>query len=130
MQMLADSRQAVAEIAPHPVKSIGISPLERINRLLLVADHEQSSGYIGPCAFTAGESLHQAFDHVPLGGAGVLGLIDKDMINAPVKAEQYPLGHGRIGQKVTGAQDQIVKIEIAQGLFSAGIVSNKALGEV
>ena len=54
---------------------------------------------------------------VPLRRAGVLSLIDKDMINAAVNPEKHPCSNCRIIEKLPCFQNQIIKVQPAAFLL-------------
>ncbi len=64
-------------------------------------------------ARAAGEFVGQAADHPPLPGAGILRLIDQDMVDAAVQPPQHPLRHAGFLQQFGGAADQVVEIQPA-----------------
>ena len=84
--------QPGAELQLHGVEGFQIGALERIDRLLLVADDKDRARCVAR-APTGGEFLRQKLDHPPLLGACVLRLVDKDVVNAAVQPEQHPLRH-------------------------------------
>ncbi len=125
----ASDRQAVprcppaAGRTPRCIRSNAsrVGALEGIDRLLLVADHEdrarrsrraRRSPLVNSCA--------RLLDHVPLRRAGVLRLVDQDVVDAAVEPVQHP-GRDRAGRSADRAalQDQIVEIEPAAQLACA-----------
>ncbi len=63
----------------HTLKGTNIGPLKGIDGLLFVAHHKDCAFNVAR-AFARGELLGQKLDHFPLRGAGVLGLINQNMI--------------------------------------------------
>ncbi len=84
--------------------------LEREDRLLFVADREDRAPKHAARADAGGEFGNQAFDDVPLGGRGVLRLINQQMIDAKIKLVVHPGGIDPI-QQCTGLVDQVIVIE-------------------
>ena len=87
------------EMCLHLIKRSRIGPLERIDRLLLVAHDKHSPLAVHACALAGGKFLGQLFDHGPLGWAGVLGFVHQNMVDPAIKTEQDPLRHIAVGQK-------------------------------
>ena len=116
-------RQTRGEMVAHQVEPLGIGPLEGIDRLLLVTHDKDGAGNLGAGALACGKLGGECLDDLPLGGAGILRLIDKDMVDPAVEAKEHPLGHLFSGQKPPCGADQIVEIEPAAqrlGLCVAG----------
>ena len=91
------------ELFAHAIKLGWVGPLEGIDRLLLVPDDEDRTRMLCVMrAFTRREFLRQALDDLPLLGAGILRLVDQNVIDAPIQTIQNPSGHGWIIQQITG----------------------------
>ena len=87
----------------------GSGALERKNRLFFVTDREKCPR--APALALAGEKIaRNAVENVPLRGAGVLRLIDQNVIDAGVELLQHP-ARRRARQKLAGAGDEIVEIQ-------------------
>ena len=127
LQRLIGGAQAGGEFGLHPVELGWIGALEGIDRLLLVADHKYRARRLGPGAFAAGELACQLFDHPPLHRAGVLSLVDEDVIDAAIKPVEHPLRHLAIGQKRQRLVDQVVEVEPAAGQLG-GLVARQEFG--
>ena len=108
------------------VQLFGVRALERVDRLLLVAHDEEGAIHLVTRPGAGVKFICQPFDHVPLPGRGVLRLVDKDMVDAAVDAEQHPSSHGLVGQQSAGFEDQIVKVEPAAFLFLIRVAFKKA----
>ena len=109
----AGGADLVAEMRLHAVEPVGIGTLEAVDRLLLVADHEDGASHVGASAGAAGELGGQLPDDLPLRRRGVLRLVDKDVVDAAVEPEQHPLRHRSVGEQVSRAVDQVVEIKPA-----------------
>ena len=99
-------RQALA----HGTEVGEVGTLETVDRLLLVADHEQGSRIVAR-AVASEELLGQLEHDRPLARAGVLGLVDQDMVDARIQLVEHPLGLARFVQQLAGALDQVVIVE-------------------
>ena len=97
----------------HFVKFFGHRPLERVNRLLFIADDEHGFFRIRIHPQPRGQFTGQRLDHIPLGGAGVLGFVDQDVVKRAIQPIKHPVAHIIACQKIAGFQDQIVKIQEA-----------------
>ena len=103
---------ARAELAPHEREPGRYRALEGEDRLLLVADGEQRAR-LGRRAFAREEFFHQRLHHLPLARAGVLRLVDQDVLDATVELVLHPLGGVRSRQQVRRLDDEVVEIECA-----------------
>ena len=74
-------------------------------------------------------SFRQRIDDLPLGQAGVLRFVDKDMLNAAIQLEQNPLRRCLVDKQVTGFQDEIVEVIGAAEFFGRFEFRNHRLGE-
>ena len=108
------------KLRPLHLEGGDIGTLERIDRLLLVAHHEQRPPP-GPRTVACGKLCRQQFDHPPLVGAGVLRLVHQNMVDAAVEPEQHPFGDRAVGEQQLGAGDQVVKVEKAALRLACGI---------
>ena len=86
------------EMGAHPVERLGVGALERVDRLLLVADDEDRAGNVVAGAAPGGELGREALDHRPLLGGGVLGLVHQDVVDPAVEPVEHPVGQRRVGQ--------------------------------
>ncbi len=94
----------------HAMEGFRIGALEAVDRLLDVADREDRARLLARAG--AGEEfLGQCRDDLPLLRAGVLRLVDQDVVEAAVELEQHPGRSARAMQQVARAEDQIVVIE-------------------
>ena len=107
-------RQGLAKVVAHLVKRLGCGPLERIDRLLNIADDKNRALFVRVRTDASGKFVGQLFDHGPLVRARVLGLIDQHMINAAIKTEQHPLRDLFIREQCLGLADQVVEVEHAK----------------
>ncbi len=92
---------ARGKIAVHARQRARIGALKTINRLLLIADDEQRARHVFS-AKTCEKFLRQRVDDLPLLGAGILRLVDENMIDAAVELEQHPWRDARLLQQVAG----------------------------
>ncbi|EKD59662.1 MAG: hypothetical protein ACD_54C01211G0002 [uncultured bacterium] len=124
--MLAGFFEFLLEEAMLFIEGGYVCALKRIDRLFFIPNDKQGAP-ARPCAFTCGKFGRKQFDHAPLVGAGILRLIDKDMVDAAIQPEQHPGGNVGIGQQQLGAGDQIVEIkETARGL--GGLINRQEAG--
>ena len=103
--------------------------MEGIDRLLLVTDDKNRAPDRAACAVARCEFLRKLVDHVPLRGAGVLGFIDKDVVDPSVQAVQHPLGLLAVGQKGSRLADEIVEIEPAARLLGVFVAAQERVGK-
>ena len=89
-------REAGLERLRHPLELVGVGALEGVDRLLEVADDEKRAGHVLARAAAGGELRGEALDHLPLVGAGVLRLVDEDVVDAAVESVEHPVGDRRI----------------------------------
>ena len=109
-------RDDVGDIALGLVKQPArICALEAVDRLLLVADHEQGAvgGPLLPKSGPGPELAGQPPDDVPLLGRGVLGLVDQDMVDAAVQLVEHPGGVRPLVDQLARAADQIGEVQRA-----------------
>ena len=79
----------VGEGSAHGVELREVGALEAVDRLLLVADDEQGA-HLAARAGVVEELRGQRVDDLPLLGAGVLRLVDEDVVDAAVELEHAP----------------------------------------
>ena len=63
-------------------------------------------------------------------GAGVLGFIHKDMVDATIQLETYPCRHLWVFQKLAGFFDQVVVIQKGVTGFEIAEPTDQGLGDV
>ena len=102
------------ELPTRPAEQGRIGPLERIDRLLLVADREQGAGPLHG-AVAAEEFGGQLADHPPLFGIGVLAFVDEDVGDARIELVAHPGRLLAMGKQVAELVDQVVEIEPGMG---------------
>ncbi len=107
------------KVSPHLVEFLRRGILERIDRLLLVADRENRAG-AEMNARARGEFRDQSPDDLPLLVAGVLRFVDQQMIDAEIELVMHP-GRIDIGEERQRLVDQVVIIDEAAALFLAVI---------
>src|SRR5581483_3050482 len=101
-----------AQLAAHLGEAGRNRALEGEDRLLLVADREQRPRRLARSP--AGEEfLDQGLHHLPLARAGVLRLVDENVVDAAVELVMHPGGGVRARQKVRRLDDQVLEVERA-----------------
>src|SRR5205814_7749049 len=100
------------QLALHAAEPRRRRALEGKDRLLLVADREDAAA--GAAATFAGEELlDQRADHLPLPRAGVLRLVNQQVVDPAVKLVLHPARGLAPRQERDASDDQIVEIEEA-----------------
>ena len=119
---LADKRGCALETVAHLLEFLRCRTLEAIDRLFFVAHGEQRADRVTPCA--VGKKLRrECADHRPLHGAGVLRLIDENVVQPTIKLVEHPLCRVRLarradlGQQVGSFLDQVVEVERGAAIF-------------
>ncbi len=117
---MARLARQMAEALLRGAEGLPVRALEAEDRLLLVADREERARRVAARALAGEELAREALDDAPLLGAGVLGLVDEDVVDAPVEAEAHPGGLLLLEQRLA-AEDEVVVVEhVARAL--AGLV--------
>ena len=101
-------------------ESFGRGALERIDRLLLVADREDGAGAQITGAVRRRKTPPSAgWYDAPLIGAGILRLVDEDMVYSLVELVEHPRPGILARQQPHGTRDQIVEVqEPASAVFN------------
>ena len=107
------------EMAQHVREFLGRGVLERIDRLLFIADREHGARHAAR-ARAGGELGGEPADDFPLLVAGVLRLVDQHMIDAEIELVMHP-GRVDVGEQRQRLVDQIVVIKQAAALLLLGI---------
>ena len=107
------------EVAQHLGEFFRRGVLERIDRLLFVADREHGALYAARAGAGSEFSSEPAHD-LPLLVAGVLRLVDQDMIDAEIELEMHP-GCIDVGEKLERLVDQVVIVEQPAALLLPGV---------
>ena len=102
--------ELLIEMRPHRPERFRLCPLERVDRLLLVTDNKDRAP-AGPRPFARKELLSDSPDHLPLGGRGVLRLVNQDVVNSLVELVEHPGPHMAFVQHGGCARHQIVEIQ-------------------
>ena len=89
------ARARAAQLVPDAAEIGEVGTLEAVDRLLLVADHEQRALAARARPAPAKSSSVSLSDDPPLPRAGVLRLVDQHMVDPRVELEQHPLGLAR-----------------------------------
>ena len=120
---------APAELAPHAREPGRHRALEGEDRLLLVADGEQRACRLGG-AVAGEELLGQCLDHLPLARAGVLRLVDQDVVEAAVELVVDPARRRRrAARSARRLDDEVLEVEDAARDLGAVIVVDGGVGE-
>ena len=117
------------EELPAFMKRLRRRPLKGIDRLLLVANREDGAGNAVARAMTGEELLGQPAHDLPLLGAGVLRLVEQDVVDALVKLVLHPRPGVGARQKVDCAHDQIVEIEEAAAALDLLVSGDQPIGD-
>jgi hypothetical protein len=118
-ECLAALLVGAAEMAQHIGEFLRRGVLERVDRLLLVADREHGA-LDAARAGAGGELGRQPAHDVPLLVAGVLRLVDQDVIDAEIELVVHP-GGVDVGKQRQRLVDQIVVVEQPAALFLLGV---------
>src|SRR5258707_14249361 len=106
----------------------GIRALETEDRLLLVAHGKDRAWQrISAHAVTGEEFLRELADDLPLFGAGVLRLIDEDMVEPTIELVEHPGRRIAALEQVQRGKDQIVIVE--RGATALQRIVNREHGE-
>ncbi len=116
-----------AEIAQHRGEFVRRGVLERVDRLLLVADREHGAPDAAR-AGAGGEFGREPAHDLPLLVAGVLRLIDQHMVDAEVELVVHPGGID-VAQQLQRLVDEIVVIKQPAALFLAGVARQHIVGD-
>ncbi len=115
------------EMSMHGGELLGRRVLERKDRLLLVADRENRALEIAR-ALAGGEFRDQPAHDVPLLVAGILRLVDQEMIDAEIELVMHPGGIDVVQQRQR-LVDQVVIIEQAAAALLGGIAGQDRVGD-
>ncbi len=115
-------------MAPHLLVLARCRPLEREDRLLLVADGEQGAGEKATRTGSGGELRHKLTHDPPLLFAGVLRLVDQDVIEAEIEFVMHPawidlVEHG------AGLVDEVFIVEKAAAILVGAVAGDHLAGE-
>ena len=97
-------------LVEHAFEHHGIGTLEGIDRLLPVTHHEQGAGLAAVAAFAGKELGCQRLHDLPLHRAGVLRLVDQQVLDAAIELEQHPGGVRPVLQELRRLDDEVVEI--------------------
>ena len=102
--------------------------LEAVDRLLLVADRKQRARHLARAG--AGEELlGQRAHHLPLHRAGILRLVDQDVVEAAVELVEHPFDRRRRAEQVRRPHDQVVEIERRAPRLGLGVALHDGVAE-
>src|SRR5690242_5970444 len=87
-----------------------VRPLEAVDGLLEVTDHEQGATASFGFARSAEELVDEMVDDLPLRGVRILRLVDEHMVDLPVELVTNPVAHSRLFQQLPRPLDEIVEI--------------------
>ena len=103
----------------------GVGALEAEDRLLLVADRKEGARR-GAGAFAREELFRQRRDHRPLRGAGVLRLVDQQVVEAAVELVEHPRCDACTGEQTAADGDLIAVVEHGIALFLGPVEAEMA----
>ena len=109
------------------VERIDVGALERIDRLLAIADGEHGALCV-PRRLTGKELLGQRVCDAPLLRRGVLDFVQQQVIETAVQLVEHP-GRARIDQQVGRAADQVIVIQQARCFLVPGVGIQHRRGE-
>src|SRR3954470_21459753 len=113
------------ELIPASIELSGFSALKRENRLLLVADSEDSAVQALARTFAGGELRDDVRDDVPLPRTGVLGFVDQHVIDAAVELVMYPAGGNAVEHRERLVDEIIIVKQTALLLFAAVVCGSR-----
>ena len=119
---------ALVEEAAAVGKQPGIGALEGIDRLLFVADRKDGAVHAVARSEAGKEIFGEAPHHIPLVGAGVLGFVDQDVIDALVELVLHPGADIGTRQQPRRAGDQVVEIEKAARCLHPLVAGDQPVG--
>ncbi len=108
------------------VEALRIGSLEAVDRLLEVADHEQGAAALLGLGRAAEELLDQPLDDLPLGGVGVLRLVDQHVIDLAVELVAHPFAHSGLAEQAASPFDEVVEVGDPGAALGPGV----GLGEL
>ena len=109
-ELAASFTNAVLVTVMNSFENIGVGTLERIDRLLAIADHKHRARFWSMAAFAGKEFIRQCTDDFPLWRAGVLRLVNQQVLDAAVELVENPGGVGALLQQLAGLDDEIVEV--------------------
>ena len=118
---LAEEMAAIVEMP-------GIGALEGIDRLLLVADRKDRAVDVVARAEPGKELFGEAPHDLPLRRAGVLRLVDQDVVDALVELVLHPRTDIGARQQPHRAGDQVVEVEKAARRLHPLIAGDQPVG--
>ena len=101
---------AAAEHRTSLVESRRVGPLEAVNGLLEIADHEERARAPLGLARAAEIFIDQPLDDLPLRGVGVLRFVDQHVVDLAVELVAHPLAHAGFAQQATSPFDKVVEV--------------------
>ena len=119
---------AVAELAPHAREPRRHGALEGVDRLLLVADGEEGAD---ACRSRPRRrrTPRPAPDHLPLARAGVLRLVDEDVVEPAVELVVDPARGVGAGEQRHGLDHEVLEVEGAARRLHPLVVGDGRVGE-
>src|ERR1019366_4502755 len=124
-ERLSAGQEPGLEFSTHPVKHFWRGALEGKDRLLLVADREESARTVALPA-PGSEIAGELFENFPLGFARILCLVDQHMVDSRIQFIMHPSRRGALEQG-QGLVDEIVEIEYSpRRLLLAILLENGA----
>ena len=118
-ERLRAGRKLGFEFSPHLVEHVRRGALEGKDRLLFVADREESAR-AGALPAPGREIASELFENFPLSFARVLRLIDENMVDSRIELVEHP-ARVRAFEQSHGLFDEIVEIEDSARRFLLAI---------
>jgi hypothetical protein len=109
-ERLAYGGKIGVKLVPLTVEDGNIGALKGIDRLLPVTHHEQGPRLAAVAAFAREELARQRLHDLPLHGAGVLRLVDEQVLDAAIELEQHPGGIRLLAQEFSRPDDEVFEV--------------------
>jgi hypothetical protein len=103
--------------------------LEGVDRLLLVTDREDRAAHMLTRSFAGKKLLGELAHHRPLVGAGVLRLVDQDVVDAAVELVLHPRPDVLPREQPYRARDQIGEVEEAARALELLVARDQLVGD-
>ena len=123
------ARTRLPKKRPLSANSAGIGALEGIDRLLLVADRKDRAVDVVARAEAGKELFGEAPHDIPLRRAGVLRLVDQDVVDALVELVLHPGADIGARQQPHRAGDQVVEVEEAARRLHPLVARDQPVGD-
>src|SRR6478672_1872859 len=115
------------EMLPRLLEAARVGPLEPVDRLLEIADHEERPVPFLALAGPAEELVDEPTDDLPLCGVGVLRLVDQHMVDLAIQLVPDPVAHSGLRKEPLRPPYEIVEIGDPGTAFRVRIGSSESL---